>query len=209
MKSQNKLLFGITGGIGCGKSLVAQFLKEKGVPIIQADPLAKELAQKLPEIRQALIREFGKDVYTSVGTLNKSRLNELVFENPQTRIRVNQIIHPPVMRHIAKLAKKLFMEGNLLVGVEAALIYEAQMDQRLDLVVVVAAPLEKRLQWLKQRDGLSEEEILKRINSQIPLEEKIRRSDYAIENNGSIKELKQKVEKFYKWLQQQTDATVL
>jgi dephospho-CoA kinase len=194
-------LFGITGGIGSGKSAVCHLLQQKGVPIIAADPLAKELTHRLPEIRTALTTEFGTDVYSHDGHLNKDKLSEIVFSDPQARERVNAIIHPHVLKWIREEARRLAEEEQQqLIGVEAALIYESGMEKMLDAVVVVTAPLEKRLQWLEQRDRLPRQTILQRVNAQMPIAEKIQRADYVIENDGSLTELADKVEALYNWL---------
>ncbi|MCH8954957.1 dephospho-CoA kinase [candidate division KSB1 bacterium] len=194
------LLFGVTGGIGSGKTVVCNFLREKDIPIIEADPLAKELTNHSPEIRRALVTEFGKDVYLDSGTVNKDLLSQLVFNDAGTRERINQIIHPQVFKAIQGRVNQFKKENHQLVGVEAALIYESQMERILNAVVVVTAPMEKRIEWIKSRDGFSQEEILKRMNSQIPLEEKIKRADYVIDNEGSLSDLAKKVDAFYHWL---------
>lgn len=194
-------LFGVTGGIGSGKTVVCNFLKEKDIPIIEADPLAKQLTSQLPEIRQALIEKFGDDVYTANGELNKEKLSKLVFSDPSTRLQVNDIIHPPVLHWIKEEARRLYKEENQpLVGVEAALIYESQMEQILDAVVVVNAPLENRIRWIQKRNNFSEEEILERINSQMPISEKVKRADYVLENEGSLTDLAKQVDALYDWL---------
>ncbi len=195
------LLFGVTGGIGCGKTVVCNFLKQKGIPIIEADPLAKELTNRLPEIRQALIAEFGRKVYNPDGKLNKDVLSQIVFSDPKAREKINQIIHPHVLNWIKEEAQRLQKEEKQkLVGVEAALIYEAEMDKMLNAVIVVSAPLEKRIQWLQARNKVPREEILKRIHSQMLLDEKIGRADYVIENDGSLGELEKKVDLLHQWL---------
>jgi dephospho-CoA kinase len=193
-------LFGVTGGIGCGKSVVCRFLKKHAVAIIAADPLAKDLTNRLPEIRAALTAEFGEQVYTSAGGLNVRKLSQLVFSDAAARRRVNEIIHPHVLREIKTQVQRLAAEGNQLVGVEAALIFESEMNRTLDAVVVVSAPLEKRIEWIRKRNNLSREEILKRIQSQMPLAEKIQLADYVIENDGSLHDLSAKVDELYLWL---------
>lgn len=194
------LLFGVTGGIGSGKTAVCNFLREKDVPILEADSLAKDLTNHSPEIRQALVTEFGKNVYLDSGTLNKDLLSQLVFSDAGTRDRINQIIHPQVFKAIQDRVNQFKKENQNLVGVEAALIYESKMERILNAVVVVTAPMEKRIEWMKSRDGFSQEEILKRINSQMPLEEKIKRADYVIENDDALSDLTEKVDGLYNWL---------
>ncbi len=194
------LLFGVTGGIGSGKTAVCNFLKEKKIPIIEADPLARDLTNHSPEIRQTLVAEFGKDVYLDSGTLNKDLLSQLVFSDAATRERVNQIIHPPVFKAIQDRVNQLKQENQSLAGVEAALIFESKMERILNAVIVVTAPMKKRIEWIKSRDGFSQEEILKRINSQMPLEEKIKRADYVIDNDHALSDLAKKVDELYNWL---------
>ncbi len=194
------LLFGVTGGIGSGKTAVCNFLREKDIPIIEADPLAKELTNHSPEIRRALVTEFGKDVYLDSGTVNKDLLRHLVFSDVKTRERINQIIHPQVFKAIQGRVNQFKKENHQLVGVEAALIYESSMERILNAVAVVSAPMEKRIEWIKSRDGFSPAEILKRVNSQMPLEEKIKYADYVIENDDSLSYLAEKVDAFYHWL---------
>ncbi len=194
------LLFGVTGGIGSGKTAVCNFLKEKKVPIIEADPLAKELSNHSPEIRRALVTEFGENVYLESGSLNKELLSQLVFSDAGTRERINQIIHPPVFKAILDQVNQFKQKNQSLIGVEAALIYESRMERILNVVIVVTAPMEKRIEWIKSRDGFSQEEILKRVNSQMPLEEKIKHADSVIENDGALSDLAEKVDELYNWL---------
>lgn len=196
-------IFGVTGGIGCGKSAVCSFLKVKSLTIIKADPLAKELTNRSPEIRHALKAEFGEDVYSENGQLNKEKLSKLVFYDSGTREKVNRIIHPHVIDWIKAEAQRLYREaGQELIGVEAALIFESNMVQMLDAVVVVSAPLEDRIHWLQKRNNLSREEIFKRIKSQMPLTKKIKRADYVIKNDGTLEDLEKKVDLLYQWLRQ-------
>ncbi|NIR50101.1 dephospho-CoA kinase [candidate division KSB1 bacterium] len=197
-------LFGVTGGIGCGKTAVCNFLKQKGIPILEADPVAKELTNTLPEIREALTREFGEEVYSEAG-LNREKLSKLVFTDPGSRKRINRIIHPHVLHWIQNEARRLKKEEHQeLVGVEAALIYESGMDKMLDAVVVVTAPLENRIRWIQQRNNLPTDEIIKRIDSQMLLAEKVKRAEYVIENNASLDELEAKVDDLVRWVKQRS-----
>lgn len=199
LKYKGKLfLFGVTGGIGCGKSVVCHFLNRKGIPIIEADALAKDLTNTLPEIRQSLTNEFGSDVYNSEGLLNVEKLSQLVFSDAAARTRINEIIHPHVLQQIQDQAKAISAQEKL-IGVEAALIFESQMHKMLNAVIVVSAPLEKRIEWIRKRN-LPRDEILRRIQSQMPLAEKIQLADYVIENDGSLQQLATKVDALHSWL---------
>lgn len=194
-------LFGITGGIGSGKSTVCEFLRKKDVPILEADPLAKRLTNELPVIRKALIDKFGPDVYTESGELNRAKLSEVVFSDEAARQRVNAIIHPHVFNWIqGEVARLQNEEQRSLIGVEAALIFESEMDKILDAVVVVTAPLKNRLEWIARRNKLSETEIRKRIDSQMPIAEKVKRADYVLENNSTLTDLETRVEELHNWL---------
>ena len=200
------VLFGVTGGIGSGKSVVCGFLKKNGIPILEADPLAKKLTNTSPEIRKAMISEFGPDIYAQDGDLNKETLRQLVFSNSATRQRVNQIVHPHVFDWIQKEAERLDHEEQVkLVGVEAALVYESGMEKMLDVVVVVDAPVDKRVRWIQRRNQLSEEEIRKRLASQMPAEEKKKLADYVIVNDGTLKDLEKKVVDLLEWLSERAE----
>lgn len=198
-------LFGITGGIGSGKSTICEFLRKRDIPIIAADPLAKRLTNELSEIRKALTNKFGAEVYTETGELNRDKLSAIVFSDEAARQRVNEIIHPHVFNWIqGEVARLQNEEERTLVGVEAALIYESEMEKILDAVVVVTAPLERRIDWIAGRDQLSQSDIRKRIDAQMPISEKVRRADYVIENNGTLADLETQVDDLHKWLLSQT-----
>jgi len=196
------LCFGITGGIGCGKTMVSEGLRRRGVLVIDADSLAKELTNTLPEIREKLVAAFGPDVYLSDGSLNRERLSSLVFRDPEARERINAIIHPAVQHEVERRFQEAADRGAPIAGVEAALIYESGMDRTLDVVVVVTAPLERRIKWLRKRDGLSRQKVLQRMNAQMPLEEKEARADYVVRNDGSLQDLEVRIAELHQWLLQ-------
>lgn len=196
-------LFGITGGIASGKSLVSGCLRDRGFQIVAADPLAKKLTRELPEIREALLARFGSEVYTSDGEINKDKLRELVFSGVETRRQVNEIIHPPVLRAIQQEAEQLHSEGEDIIGVESALVYESNMHKMLNAVVVVDAPLHRRIKWLCERDGLSAEAAHVRISAQMSAMEMLRRADYVISNASTVHRLYSKVSELVVWLHDQ------
>ncbi len=193
---------GLTGGIGCGKSVVRRMLAEDGFATIDADSLAKELAERDPGAAAAIRAEFGEEMYDESGTLQRARLAAVVFADAALLKKLNAILHPRVMREVELQAQQLAAAGEPVVIIEAALFYETGWDRAMDWMVVVWAPLERRLQWLQQRDGATREQIEARMRYQMPLEEKKKRADYVIDNSGSLEDLRVATERFEKWLRE-------
>jgi len=198
------LKLGITGGIGCGKSEVCRLLEQNGIPIIHADLVAREMMETHAEIKSQIKQAFGDEVYLPNGRLDRKRLAEIIFSDEQAKLGINQIVHPQVIEYQKKELEKLEQSGTYkFAGVEAALIFEAGVEQQFDVIIAVAASEETVIQRLMKRDGLSKEEIIKRIGSQMPLSEKIKRADIVIHNDGSLDELNHEVKRLFIWLNNQ------
>lgn len=181
----------ITGGIGTGKSTVVNFIKEKGYTVIEADPLAKKLMETDKQIINKIKKQFGNEVYIN-NKLNTKYLAEKVFSNNESVKIINSIVHPVVIKTINEMFENNFKDENIIF-VEAALIYEAKMEKYFDYVIVVYSDLENRISRIKQRDNSKEEEISRRMENQLDDEEKKKKADFVIYNNGSLDELKIKV----------------
>lgn len=182
---------GITGGIGSGKSVVASLLNLYGVPVYVADTESKILTATSPVIREKLIALFGKELYTDEG-LDKRLLASNIFGNPECLKQVNAIIHPEVNRHFSEWTKS---QSTEFCAIESAILFESGFNNTVDKSLMIYAPLELRIRRALQRDKVSREEILSRINSQLPDETKKDRSDYVIHNDDKQALLPQ-VEKF-------------
>ncbi len=196
------LKLGITGGIGCGKSEVSHLLRQRRIPIFAADRLAKILMNHDPEMRRQLIHLLGEEVYQPDGKLNRGRMAEILFSDPEMRGKVNDIVHPRVIQYEHQLLEKIAEKGKRpIAGVEAALIFEAGSHIYYDIVVVVSASRETIFERLKRRDNFTEAEIERRFRSQMPLAEKIRRADYVIRNDGTLEDLANEVDRFIGFLQ--------
>jgi len=196
------LKIGITGGIGCGKSEVCKLLKRAGIPIIRADQVAKLLINSKETLKSQIKQVFGEDAYLSTGELNRKKIAQIVFSDESAKHKINEIVHPQVIRYQRQTFERLKKSGKFKVaGVEAALIYEAGSDSLFDFIIVVAAEQEVIFNRLKTRDGLSVDEIKKRVESQMPLSEKVKRADYVINNNGTFQDLEIEVNKLLGWLQ--------
>jgi len=173
-------VIGLTGGIGSGKSTVSRLLETMGIPIYIADTESKRLTESSPVIREKLTERFGKDLYAE-GKLDKARLASLIFGNETNRNYVNSVIHPVVWMDFEHW--KAQHTQFPVVVIEAAIIFETNLADSLDVTITVTAPEKLRIRRVELRDGWSYESILSRIRSQLPEEEKIRRSDYVIYND--------------------------
>jgi dephospho-CoA kinase len=169
---------GITGGIGSGKSLVADMLLKRGVALYSSDSRAKELMASDPELRQQLVERFGSEVFCAEG-LNRAYLAERVFASDEELKALNAIVHPRVMADFEQWAEK--QSGDYVV-LESAILYESGFDALVDKVVAVLAPLPLRVERAMQRDGASREQIEARIKAQMSDDELMARADFAIVN---------------------------
>lgn len=188
----NAVVVAITGGIASGKSEVAKIISKKNYPIISTDLLAKDLMNNDISLKKKLINEFGEDIYFLDGKLNSKKLSEIVFstQNESKKIKkLNSIVHPIVIDKMIETIESLITNGNRLIFVESALVYESGLDAGFDYIITISSDYETRINRAMTRTNLSREEIIARINEQISQEEKIRLSDFEIENNKSIKEL--------------------
>jgi len=182
-----KLKIAVTGGIGSGKSEFCNYLRSKNFPVIDADSFAKSILVHDPGVRQRVIKEFGESSYTPTG-INRKYLAQTVFSDPENVKKINSIVHPIVIKNISAEMDKLLQETNL-VFVEAALIYEADMDTMFDYVVVVTADEQVRIKRILEREKTTEEEIRHRMESQIDENTKRGWADFVIENSGSLEQL--------------------
>ena len=173
----------ITGGIGSGKSYVSALLQAAGIPVYNTDNEAKRLMLSDEGIRQDLIALLGEGVYTD-GTLNKPMLASYLFAGPENAARINAIVHPRVKADFRRWMEE--QEGQEIVGLECAILFEAGFADTVDAVVTVYAPEALRVERAMKRDGATEAQIRARIAAQMDDEEKCRLSDYIIYNDGSI-----------------------
>ena len=186
---------GLTGGIGSGKSTVCDMLGECGVAIYNSDVRAKELMACSAPLRVALIERFGEEVYTAEG-INRSYLAERVFGNAEELAALNAMVHPAVMADFDEWAES--QEGEYVV-LESAILFEAGLQDRVDVVVSVLAPEALRVERAMARDGASRESIEARVRSQMSDDERIDRSKYAVVNID-IEELREDVEQLHRRL---------
>lgn len=187
-----KLKVAVTGNIGSGKSNFCRFLEEMGYTVIKADEVAKSLMNNDPKIKAEIIKHFGKSAFDTNG-LNKKYVAEKVFSDPCNLEKINSIVHPVVIKKVGSLMDKYLQTSNIVFH-EAALIYEADIENNFDFVVLISADYKIRMERKKMHNNFSEDEFVKRESNQIPEEEKKKRADFIFTNNGTVQELKSKAE---------------
>ena len=171
----------ITGGIGSGKSYVSHLLEDMNIPVYNADNEAKRLTVSDEGIRRELVALLGEEVYKE-GALNRPLLASYLFSDPAHAAQINAVIHPRVRKDFAAWAERL--EGCEVAGMESAILYEASFEDTVDAVVMVYAPVDLRVQRAMYRDGASEEQVRARIAAQMDDDEKCRRADFTVVNDG-------------------------
>ena len=186
-------LVGLTGGIACGKSTVAAMLRELGVKIINADDLSRALILPGKEAWKEIVGAFGTEILRPDKTIDREKLRKIIFEDDAARRRLDAITHPRI-RALAQLrAQELAAKGAENVIYEAPLLFENQTHSWLRPVIVVACDADQQRRRLKARDRLSDAEIGRHLQAQMPLDEKKALADYVIENNGDLEDLKREV----------------
>jgi dephospho-CoA kinase len=182
-------VFGLTGGIGSGKSAVAKRLRARGLPVVNADDLARTAVERGSVGLERVTDYFGQGVLTDEGELDRAQLARIVFDDPEARRMLDSMIHPIVRALAAERFQELDAQGEPLACYEVPLLYEVGLDRTYYPVLVVNAPPELREQRIAQRDGFTPTQIAARMAAQMPLSEKVRRADYVIDNAGTLAEL--------------------
>lgn len=175
-----KLIVGITGGIGSGKSVVSRLLNMLGYPVYDSDSKAKRLNDTDEEVKRALTLAFGSDLYEN-GLLNRPKLASLIFQSDSNRQLVNAIIHPAVKRDFLRWAEA---QNSDIVFLEAAILYESGFDAFMNKVVAVAAPEQVRIQRAMQRDNATEQQIVNRLRAQMSQDVLESKADFVVVNDG-------------------------
>lgn len=175
-----KVRVGLTGGIGSGKSFVAQVIEKMGYPVYYSDTASKQLVDSDPEIREELITLLGSEAYTDNG-LNRSLLAARIFQSDALRERVNAIIHPRVRKHFDEWAAQATSE---IVFNEAAILFETGAYRNFTAMILVTAPEAMRIERVMKRDGSTEDEVRQRMSKQWSDEQKMELAQHVIHNDG-------------------------
>lgn len=192
-------VLGVTGSIATGKSTVVNVFKDHQIPVVDGDVVAREVVEPGTAGLNAVVKKFGDDILLATGDLDRKKLGDLVFSQPEERLKLNQTIKPFIRKEILRQIEEL-KKNHPLVIADIPLLYEAHYEKELDAVAVVYVTPEIQLARLMQRNNYSKAEALNRINSQWSIDEKKQKADIVFDNRGTIEETKQQVED---WLKKQ------
>jgi dephospho-CoA kinase len=200
--------FGLTGGIASGKSTVARFLEALGAKIIDADRVGHELLQPSSPVHNKIVSHFGREILKPGGGIDRERLGAIVFADPQRLGELDSIIHPSLIARVEERAKELHARHpGAVILVDAALIYEAGVEDRFAKILVTWCRPEQQIERLMAKAGLSRLDALRRLACQIPAEEKRRRADYVIDCSGSLEETRGQAETLYPEIKRLAEET--
>jgi len=183
---------GLTGGIATGKSYVANKIKDAGVPMVDADVLSREVVAPGTPGLAAVRRRFGPDAVRRDGTMDRVRIAQIVFKDKRARLDLEAIIHPAVQKAIDEFFATLPKRTPFAVA-DIPLLFETGRENQFNAVVVVACPRELQLQRLMERNKLSKEDAERRLNSQLPIDQKVKKATHVIRTEGSFEETDRQV----------------
>ncbi len=198
------LKLGLTGGIGSGKTTVSRIFKHLNIPVYHADSEAKQLMNFNARLKSEIISLFGEKAYVN-GKLNSTYIASLVFSDPQRLQELNKVVHPVVQEDFKQWTAE--HQKYPYVIEEAAILFESGHYRFFDAIVFVSARKELRIQRVMQRDAVKREEVIKRIDQQLPEEEKVKLSDYIIFNNSEDLILPQVLDLHDKFISLQNQKT--
>ncbi|GER94258.1 dephospho-CoA kinase [hot springs metagenome] len=187
------IIIGLTGNYGMGKSTVAKMFRELGAVVIDADDIVRQLLSDYAVIYE-IKKVFGDDIIQQ-SEINKKKLAEIIFEHPHLRISLENILHPMVFKRIDEEIAKI-TDPSAIVIIEAPVIFERGYQNRFDKIITVYTSEDTAIERLKKK-GVLEDDIRKRLKSQFPIEMKIKRSDFTIDNTCDIENTRKQVEEIY------------
>lgn len=194
------IVAGLTGGICSGKSTVTAMFRGLGATVIDADQVAHELVEPDQPLFEAVASAFGREVVGTDGRIDRGRLGAIVFADPKARRRLEELLHPAIIRECERRMRQAELSGAAVCLVDAALLIESGWHSRCDAVILVEASETVRLDRLIRSRGLSRDDAILRIRSQLPQQEKRRHAHYIIENDGPLQETARQVQAVWEQL---------
>jgi dephospho-CoA kinase len=188
------MFIGLTGGIASGKSTVSKMIQSKGIPLIDADKIARDVVEPGTEALRAITEHFGKAVLNEDGTLARKKLGTIIFEEPKEREILNQIVHPAVRNRMNELKTQLLDEGAKTIVYDIPLLFESNLFHLVDKVLLVYVDEETQFSRLLKRDKAGIDDAKQRIASQMSLRDKREKADAFIDNSFTLEETKKQLD---------------
>ncbi|HAC1303858.1 TPA_asm: dephospho-CoA kinase [Listeria monocytogenes] len=189
---------GLTGSVATGKSTVSNMIQQAGIPLVDADIAARKVVERGKEGLKEIVAYFGEEILLADGTLNRAKLGEIIFKDKEKREKLNEITHPRVKDYMLEARERFFEAGEELVFFDIPLLFESHLESLVDKIVVVWTTPETELKRLMERNNLTKEDALRRIESQMGIDEKARKADFVIDNNESLEKTQKQVLTFIK-----------
>ncbi|HAO6539306.1 TPA: dephospho-CoA kinase [Listeria monocytogenes] len=187
---------GLTGSVATGKSTVSNMIQQAGIPLVDADIAARKVVESGTEGLKEIVAYFGEEILLADGTLNRAKLGEIIFKDKEKREKLNEITHPRVKDYMLEARERFFRVGEELVFFDIPLLFESHLESLVDQIVVVWTTPETELKRLMERNNLTKEDALRRIESQMGIDEKARKADFVIDNNESLEKTQKQVYTF-------------
>lgn len=187
---------GLTGSVATGKSTVSNMIQQAGIPLVDADIAARKVVEPGTEGLKEIVAYFGEEILLADGTLDRAKLGEIIFKDKEKREKLNGITHPRVKDYMLEARERFFRAGEELVFFDIPLLFESHLESLVDQIVVVWTTPETELKRLMERNNLTKEDALRRIESQMGIDEKARKADFVIDNNESLEKTQKQVYTF-------------
>jgi dephospho-CoA kinase len=196
------LIVGLTGGIASGKSTVAALLVGEGAFLIDTDILSRQVVEPGTPGWHEVVECFGREILRSDGTIDRTRLGDIVFADQEKRVKLEALIHPRIMvEKNARLAEIAGEHGDAIAVIDMPLLFEVKREDTVDKVLLVYVCAQTQIARLMRRDGLARADAARRISAQMPIEEKVRRAHYVINNEGTPEETARQVRQVFRQIQ--------
>lgn len=194
INKKNFLKIGITGGTGSGKTSVCKHLRDKGFQVIDSDAIARTILEKDSDAYNVVVSHFGESILKSNGEINRQDLGSIVFDSPEDLNFLQSVVTKKTVESVINIFDTIVPEKKIIF-LDAPILFEVGLDKYVDMVWMVFAPRDQRMNRLAKRDGISDYEIEKRMAAQMPEEKKQKLSDIIILNDGTLDELHLRVDK--------------
>ena len=197
------IVFGLTGNTGTGKTTVADALRRRGIPVVDADQIAREIVHSGETALEEIVSAFGDEYLDDDGELRRQKLGRLIFGDKEARAKLEAITHPRIALRARDQLDEYTASGETMAVYDSAILVETGLAKAFSALVVVYAEPDEQLDRIMTRDGLSRRDAQQRVNAQLSLSEKMRLADYVVENTGSLADLESRVARLVKWMREQ------